>query len=187
MIVIGITGTLGAGKGTAVEYLKTKGFRHYSARDFITNEIVARGLPVNRDSMVVVANDLRQKNSPSYIIEQLYSQAEAEGVPSIIESIRTPGEVKALKSKGDFTLLAIDADIKIRYERIRQRGSATDLVDYDTFVTNEKREMTNSDPTCQNLSACIAQADQLIFNNGTFEDLYHSIDQFLNTIKGIKS
>jgi dephospho-CoA kinase len=182
MIVIGITGTLGAGKGTVVEYLKTKGFRHYSAREYITKEILARGLSVNRDSMVLVANDLRQANSPSYIIEQLYAQAVSGNVPSIIESIRTPGEVTALKAKGDFTLLAIDADVKIRFERIRQRGSATDSVDYDTFVSNEQREMSNIDPACQNISACIAQADHVIYNKGSFEELYRSIDQVLDVM-----
>ena len=54
MIIIGITGTLGAGKGTIVDYLiKTKGFTHYSVRAFITKEIEKRKLPVNRDSMVI--------------------------------------------------------------------------------------------------------------------------------------
>ena len=39
MITIGITGTLGAGKGTIVEYLqKEKGFSHYSVRAFLTDE-----------------------------------------------------------------------------------------------------------------------------------------------------
>ena len=33
-IIIGITGTLGAGKGTVVEYLKKKSFKHYSVRSF---------------------------------------------------------------------------------------------------------------------------------------------------------
>ena len=35
MIVIGITGTLGAGKGTIVNYLiEEEGFDHYSVRGF---------------------------------------------------------------------------------------------------------------------------------------------------------
>ena len=45
MITIGITGTLGAGKGTIVDYLvKNRGFVHYSVRAFITEEIKRRGL-----------------------------------------------------------------------------------------------------------------------------------------------
>ena len=68
MIVIGITGTLGAGKGTIVDYLvKNKGFNHFSVRSFIAQEIQNRGMTVNRDSLTEVANDLRSANSPSYI------------------------------------------------------------------------------------------------------------------------
>ena len=85
MIIIGITGTLGAGKGTIVEYLvQQKGFVHFSVRSFITEEINRQGLPVNRDSMVVVANKLRADHSPSYIIDQLYAKALLTGKNCII-------------------------------------------------------------------------------------------------------
>ena len=41
MLIIGITGTLGAGKGTVVEYLvEKKGFDHYSVRAFLLKEII---------------------------------------------------------------------------------------------------------------------------------------------------
>jgi len=36
-MIIGITGTLGAGKGTIVEILKKKWFGHYSVREFLKN------------------------------------------------------------------------------------------------------------------------------------------------------
>ncbi len=116
MIIIGITGTLGAGKGTVVDYLvEHKGFRHFSVRGYITEEIQRRGLPVNRDQMVVVANDLRAKNSPSYIVDQLYEKAVNAGTRSIIESIRTFGEIVSLRQKGKFALIAVDADQQTRF------------------------------------------------------------------------
>lgn len=182
-LLIGITGTLGAGKGTIVEYLQTKGFKHYSVRAYITQELERRGLPVNRDNMVAVANDLREKNSPSYIVEQLYEIAEKEGGNCAIESVRTPGEAAALKKKGEFYLLAVDADPKVRYDRIVKRKSATDQVSFEEFILNEQREMTSPDPNKQNIGNCMTMADFSFRNDGTFEELYRSIDVFLEKIQ----
>lgn len=177
MKIIGITGTLGAGKGTLVDYLvKQKGYNHYSVRQYIIGEIEKRGLPVNRDSMVITANDLREKNNPAFIVEELYKQAAEGKNDAVIESIRTPGEIEFLKKHGDFILLAIDADPHIRYNRIIQRKSSTDQVDYETFIENEQREMTTIDPNKQNLKKCIEQADILLTNDGSIDDLYEQLD-----------
>ncbi|MDY5968892.1 MAG: AAA family ATPase [Bacteroidales bacterium] len=184
MITIGITGTLGAGKGTIVDYLvKNRGFVHFSVRAFITEEIQRRGYPVNRDYMTMVGNDLRATHSPSYIVEQLYEQAQKTGKNCIIESVRTPGEVSALRGKPDFYLFAVDADAEIRYERVVLRGSETDHVTFETFLSNETREMNNTDPNKQNLSACIRQADYRFDNGGTVEDLDKQVEKALKEIE----
>lgn len=183
MITIGITGTLGAGKGAIVDYLvKEKGFVHFSVRDFITKEIERRGMPVNRDSMTIVGNDLRKQHSPSYITDELYKQAQETGKNCIIESVRTPLEVSELRKHSNFYLFAIDADAKVRYERIVVRGSSTDNVSFETFIANEQREMTSDDPNKQNLKACIEQADYLFSNDGDFEDLHQKIEEVLDKI-----
>ena len=180
MIIIGITGTLGAGKGTIVEYLvREKGFVHFSVRGYITDEINRQGMPVNRDSMVTVANKLRADNSPSYIIDQLYQQALLTGNNCIIESIRTPGEVQSLREKGNFLLFAVDADPQLRYERIVMRNSETDRISYETFVENEKREMQSNDPNKQNIGKCIEQADQIFMNNSSVEMLFGQVEESL--------
>lgn len=183
MITIGITGTLGAGKGTIVDYLvQNKGFVHYSVRSFITEEIKRRNMPVNRDSMTEVGNDLRAQHSPSYIVEQLYAQAQASGCNCIIESVRTPGEIAALRGKSNFYLFAVDADPKVRYERAVLRGSETDHVSYETFIANEQREMTSDDPNKQNLRVCIEQADFRFDNGGSIEDLHKQVEEVLKQI-----
>jgi dephospho-CoA kinase len=183
MIIIGITGTIGAGKGTIVEYLiKNNGFNHYSVRGFITEEIFRRNLEVNRDNMVIVANDLREEHTSSYIALQLFEQAKESGKNCVIESLRTTGEVEALKSKGKFYLFAVDADSKIRYDRIVLRKSETDDISYDTFVENEQRELSSNDPNKQNLSACIKMADYIFYNNGSIEELYKKLQEVLNVI-----
>ncbi len=112
-MIIGITGTLGAGKGTVVEYLKTKGFTHFSASGFITEEIRRRELPVNRDTMREVADDMRKTHGPGYITDELLSRAIQEGGDAVIESIRSVGEAENLKKHGA-ALWAVDADIRAR-------------------------------------------------------------------------
>ncbi|MBI3623262.1 AAA family ATPase [Candidatus Pacearchaeota archaeon] len=181
-MIIGVTGTLGAGKGTVSDFLISKGFKHYSVREFIAKEIEKRGLPVNRNTLVEVANDLRERNSPSFIAEQIYDNAKSSGNNCIIESLRTPGEINALRNKGDFALIAIDADPLVRYERISIRQSETDKVSFVEFISNEQREMTSIDPNKQNLSKCIEMADFKIINNGSFSDLKKDLEIILEKI-----
>ncbi|MCR4327560.1 MAG: AAA family ATPase [Nanoarchaeota archaeon] len=182
-MIIGITGTLGAGKGTIVELLKKRGFKHYSVRGFLIEEIKVRNLPINRDSMVIVANLLRNENSPSYIATKLYEIAEKNGGNSVIESLRAVGEVKELKKNKDFYLFSVDANIKKRYERIIKRGSESDKVSYEKFLEDEKREMENSDPAKQDLKKCIEMSDFKFRNNGTIKGLEKKVEEILRELK----
>ena len=183
MKIIGITGTLGAGKGTIVDYLKEHyGYRHYSVRGYLIEEAQRRGMELNRDTFVVVANDLRATHCPSYITDQLYLQAADAGENAIIESVRTPGEVESLRQHEHFLLFGVDADPKIRYERIVGRGSETDHVSFETFLENEEREMTSDDPNHQNLGRCMQMADYVFMNNEGFEELYAQVEEVISQL-----
>ncbi|HTX87894.1 MAG TPA: AAA family ATPase [Bacteroidales bacterium] len=183
MIIIGITGTLGAGKGTIVEYLVAeKHFAHYSVRSFLLDEIRRRGLPENRDSMYRLANELRAQHGASYVTDQLYRQALQSGRNCVIESIRTTGEVESLRKNPGFVLLAVDADPLTRYHRIVERNSETDRISFETFLENENREMKSNDPSRQNLRACIRMADRLLDNNGSRGELLAQVEKVLKEI-----
>jgi dephospho-CoA kinase len=183
MIIIGITGTLGAGKGTIVDYLiGEKGFVHHSVRAYLLEKIRKQGLPENRDSMFRLANELRASFGPSYVTDQLYNQAMISGKNCVIESIRTPGEINSLRAKGHFFLLAVDADPEFRYQRILLRQSETDRVSRKTFLKNEEREMNTTDPNKQNLRKCIEMANFILLNNGTKKDLVQQLEKVLDQV-----
>lgn len=184
MIILGITGTLGAGKGTVVQYLVEKyHFEHYSVRKYLTKFLIAKGIEPNRDSFTELANRLRaEHNSPSYLIEELYREAAKSSQNAIIESIRTVGEIDKLKSLGEFYLLSVDGDRITRYQRIVSRKSETDRISYEQFVLDEEREMTATDTHKQNLSACIARADFHLINDGDLNTLYRQVDAVIQKI-----
>ncbi|MCA9358016.1 AAA family ATPase [Candidatus Kaiserbacteria bacterium] len=183
-MLVGITGSFGAGKGFVANYLvQKKSFKHYSARALITEVIAERGLPINRDTMTEVANDLRAKGGPTYIFERLVAKAKAEGGDAVVESIRAVAEATYMKEQGGI-VLGIDADPKLRFERIQKRGSETDKVTFTEWLAQEEREMHSDDPTKQNIAGVMQIADVVIKNNGSLGVLTAEIDNFIATHHG---
>ncbi len=178
-MILGITGSFGSGKGEVVEYLVTNfGFSHYSASGFIKEEVIRRGMMVDRDSMIAVGNDLRKQHGPAYIIESLYAQAAAAGGNAVIEALRAVAEVQKIRELGGI-VIGVDADSKLRYERAFSRGSEKDNVSYEKFLEQEKLESNPDDPTKQNVFGALKESDLIIMNNGSLQELHTQIEQTL--------
>tara|TARA_B100001989_G_scaffold229921_1_gene187631 strand:- start:1541 stop:2098 length:558 start_codon:yes stop_codon:yes gene_type:complete len=182
-MLIGITGTDGAGKGAVVEYLVgEKNFTHFSARAIWEDEFVKRGIESNRENMRLVANEMRSVHGKDFLVTYYLNKMEEEEAGDvIIESIRTTAEADTLKAEGGI-LLAVDADTKLRYDRITGRKSSSDQVTYEEFVAHEELEMNDPDPNGMQKAKVIAAADFTIMNNGSLEELAVSIDEFLKFV-----
>jgi dephospho-CoA kinase len=63
------------------------------------------------------------------------------------------------------------------------RGSETDKISYEEFISNEQREMENTDPNKQNIGKCIQLADYIFTNDWSLEDLHKQIEKVLEQLK----
>lgn len=177
MQIIGITGTLGAGKGAIVDYLvNKKGFKHYSVSGYLKEELQKQKRSIDRTNMQDIANEIREKFGPGYITKILFEKAKSQNKNVIIESIRNPKEAQFIKENGG-KLIAVTANQKSRFERIKLRQSEKDDVTYEEFQKQEQREMQNIDPNAQNLPKCIEMSDIIITNNENLEKLYEQIEK----------
>src|SRR3989338_1290539 len=110
-MIIGLTGANASGKGEAAGYLKSKGFEYYSLSDILREEAKARGIELSRENLIKLGNELRTKNRPSILADLVIKNIKAKG-NYVIDSIRNPFEVKALRKLSGFILIGIDAPVE---------------------------------------------------------------------------
>ncbi len=178
-MLIGIAGTLGAGKGTVVAYLKEKGFVHYSASGVLRELLRADGLEESRENMTVLADKLRSENpaSPQHVLFEKYKKENPD--KAILESIHSVGEAEFIKERGAI-LLGVDADLETRYERIKARGTSKDHVTFEEFEKIATHEEEGGGK--HNIRAVLEMANYTITNNGTLEELHIQIEEILKKI-----
>lgn len=183
-MIIGITGTDGAGKGTVVDYLVSKhNYTHYSSRDFIMVEIERKGLPKTRNQMRLTANELRKEFGNDVVVVKAFEKAKKENKTNVvIESVRAVAEANYLRANGG-VILAVDADPKVRYERVKGRRSSTDQVTYEEFLQHEELEKNDPNPHGMQKAQVMEMADFVISNSNSITDLQKQVDIFLDSFK----
>jgi dephospho-CoA kinase len=177
-LVIGITGTLLAGKGIVVDILKSKGFIHESIRGLIKEELKKYNLSPTRTNLIDVANSMRRKYGLHYWMQKALEKHASESSPLIIESIRNPEEIAYLKKHSNFFLIGIDAPFEVRLERVKKRDMDMDRKDQDTFEFDDARDKGyNEPPNGQQTGMCLVQADFLIYNDEEFTKINSKIPE----------
>jgi dCMP deaminase len=177
-MIIGLTGKNGSGKTEVCEYLKSRGFAYRSLSDEIRNEIRRQGKEIDREILIEVGNRLRGDFGSGILAERIVRDLEADQ-NYVIDSIRNPSEVEVLRKRGGFTLLGIDADPEIRFERSRKRGRENAAGTLEQFLNEERKELDSEDPAQQQLNATGRLADLTVANNGSLDELHRRLDQIL--------
>ncbi|MCX6778311.1 MAG: dephospho-CoA kinase [Candidatus Micrarchaeota archaeon] len=142
-MIIGLTGTFGAGKGEVAKYLKGKGFAYHSCSDVLREELKRRGVEENVDNLAELGNRIRMTHGDGELARRLLKTIRERGEKnSVVDSLRTPGEIEELRKAGDFHLIALDALPEIRYARIKLRNRPGDNVSYEKFLEQERSQLS---------------------------------------------
>jgi len=177
MQLIGLTGTHGAGKGTVSDYLvREHGFVCVSVSEFLADEAVHRGVKPDRRARGDIANEYRV-HGPTALMEATFASIPAGSERVILEPQYTEAEVAFVHAKGGI-VIAVDADLRTRYDRVHLRGSAKDDVSFEQFVALE--ELTSEDKDKQNVRAAIEAADIQLMNTGTLQELEAAVREALD-------
>lgn len=178
-MIIGIAGTLASGKGTVVEYLKSKGYRHYSSSGTLKRILTERGLPHDREHMSQLAEEL-VKTHEGGVLGMNLEQAKADGAEHVVlEAIHRVSEADFVRSRGG-KIWGVDADVEVRYQRtLARREGEKDAVTFERFKESIAREEEGKRDVSSNIRAVLDNADVLLMNNGTKHDLDKEIEAAL--------
>jgi dCMP deaminase len=182
-MIIGLTGKNASGKGEAAAFLKDKSFYYYSLSDVIREELERRKVAVTRDSLIATGNELREKLGSDVLAKRILEKLDPNR-NYVVDSIRNPSEIEALRKAGNFLLLNIDAPEKVRFERIKARARENDPQTLDEFHKKEQAESKNLSKSKQSIEDCQALSDFTILNDGTLEDLHNRLSEMVSRSMG---
>src|SRR5262249_19133153 len=131
-MLIGLTGRNASGKGKVAKYLEQKSFYYYSLSDLIRDEIGRRGQPLTPEALIKTGNELGQQFGPAVLAQRILEKTENDK-NYVIDSIRNPKEVEALRASKNFKLVVVTAPIEVRYERLKKRAREGDPITFERF------------------------------------------------------
>lgn len=178
MIIIGLTGRNAGGKTTAGQTLVTKGFYYVSLSDVIRNEAKKRGLSDVRENLIALGNELRERHGTGALAELTVAGMEPDK-NYVVDSVRHPSEVAALKKAGSFSLFHIFAPLEARFERSLARARDGDAKTLQDFIAQEQREFASSNAAAQQLLQTESLATRTIENSGTLDEFKTKLDVVL--------
>jgi dCMP deaminase len=180
-MIIGLTGRNCAGKGEAANYLQKSSFIYYSLSDILREDLVKAGLPETRENLIAFGKKLREEKGLGVLALQVLEKIDPDK-NYVIDSIRHPEEVLALKKNKDFFLIAVHANADLRFERIQKRGRQGDVKTLEEFVAVEKKEASSSHSAGQQLDETIKMADVIVENNHSLDDFFEQIKKTIGAV-----
>lgn len=175
--IIGLAGEIASGKGTAAEYIRNVyGGRVYRFSGMLRDLAERLYLEENRDNLQKMSTAVREYFGQDILCKTIYEDVKRDdGRYIVIDGVRRFQDVEKLKNLEEFSLVYIKADMEKRYQRITKRGENAD----DNSKTLEEFKKDNQKEAEKQIQELEKEADFVIDNNGSLEDLYRQIDDIL--------
>lgn len=172
--LIGLAGAAGSGKDMAAEIIcREFGAQNLSTGDLIraiTRHIYRLAPDFNpvRDQLFEVATFIRNEIDPATTVKLCILQARELHIElALLSGLRTVGEADALKAAGG-VIIGIDADPRVRYERIYSRKRDTESnKTYEEFLIQDafENDGVSNSGAGRGIRHIVARADAVITNN----------------------
>ena len=179
-LIIGFAGKIAAGKTHSSKYLINK-YQADSCRFSSSLRDVAKRLyfPEDRETLARLSLILRQAFGEEVLAEVIFNDAKnAKADLVVIDGVRRQEDIKHLRSLPNFKFVYIEADSKIRFERLNKRGENIDdkSKTWEQFLADHKLETEQSIPPLKKL------ASEVIDNNGPVAELESKLDSLVLAI-----
>ncbi len=184
-MIIGITSSLGAGKGTIIEYLQSQGFEYFTLSDELRAEATLRGIGLTRTNLQDLGNELRKQEGGNALIKRTIKKMQsAQG--HIVDGVRNPAEVDELKKQNNFFLLSLDAPEQLRFARMAKRNREKDPKTWEEFLKVDARDKGEGEAeNGQQVAACMELADFHVLNDGDIGAVNEKIKDIMGKIQDI--
>jgi len=178
MLIIAVTGMPGSGKSTVSKALSQElSASLFVMGDLVRDEVVRRGLPLTAENIEQVATELRSRHGRGAVGVLLLERL--KGIKAdyiVVDGLRSPEEVKVLRSLAPTCVIAVHAAPLIRLRRYLSRSREGEK-SLDTFWLRERKNLEYG------IGDVIATADFVIVNEGSIEELMTSVKRIVEVIR----
>jgi dephospho-CoA kinase len=173
-IVLGITGEIASGKGTATKYLLEKyGASSHRFSTMLRDVAKRMHLEESRENLQKLSTLFRENFSDDLLSQVIFHDVDTDGGEIIvIDGVRRMPDIEYLKKLPGFKLVYVDTDMETRYERLTKRGENVD----DVNKTFEEFKIDNEREAERKIKDLKQDANFVVDNNGSLEELYKQID-----------
>jgi dephospho-CoA kinase len=178
MKVIGLIGRIASGKSSIADYMVDEKEAAYFRFSDVLRDVLARIHEQNtRENLQKLGISLRSAFGDDILAKSLRADVlEDNSEYVIIDGIRYQDEVEMVKSLGGVTVY-VHSPVKTRYERVLSRGSRGEArISLKEFNDSEEK------PTEKRIDEIGQNADFIIENTGTMDELKDKVDRIIERI-----